>query len=215
MKKSFSGVWNLYVRATVMARGLTSTWSTDAEVPSSALTKCTATALDRRWRPSSGAPRLMSDAVPDELAFITFEGSASKDWNLNGTLSDSPASKNSLFPARASSSMPGATGGRPEADRSARHSAVDATRDTSGSSHRTSKTQSRSAGDLNSCSKKHSSPKDGRITLRPLMPLRSFSRTADRLARRRAASMSSSSLARTSLSANSGAAGGEVSASRP
>mmetsp|Transcript_5703 Transcript_5703/g.23449 ORF Transcript_5703/g.23449 Transcript_5703/m.23449 type:complete len:211 (+) Transcript_5703:1253-1885(+) len=111
--------------------------------------------------------------------------------------------------------MPGATADRPDAARSARHSAVEATREMSGSSHRTSKTQSRSAGDLNSCSKKHSSPYDGRMTLRPLMPLRSFSRTAARLARRRAASMSARSFARTSDSANSSLGGGATSASRP
>mmetsp|Transcript_3874 Transcript_3874/g.17082 ORF Transcript_3874/g.17082 Transcript_3874/m.17082 type:complete len:213 (+) Transcript_3874:4905-5543(+) len=112
--------------------------------------------------------------------------------------------------------MPGATADRSDAARSARHSAVDATREMSGSSHRTSKTQSRSAGDLNSCSKKHSSPYDGRMTLRPLMPLRSFSRTAARLARRRAASMSARSFARTSDSANSSlGAAAAASASRP
>ena len=73
MKNSFSAVWNLNVLATVMALGRMSTWSTDADVPSSALTKCTATALDRRCRPSSGAPRLMS------LESESLAGSASKD----------------------------------------------------------------------------------------------------------------------------------------
>ena len=45
---------------------------------------------------------------------------------------------------------------------------------TSGSSHRTSNTQSTFTGDLNSCSKKHSSPYAGRTVFFAASPDRSF-----------------------------------------